>query len=78
MAPDFLHQIIEQAYKTALESPEAAESFKREYRAKHGGHRYYAGKAASAEGAFSDPYGKNQGPPLEGASRCTLRADDHP
>jgi hypothetical protein len=40
MAPDFLHQIIEQAYKTALESPAAAESFKREYLAKHGENRY--------------------------------------
>jgi hypothetical protein len=48
MAPDFVHQIIEQAYKT-LESSEAAESFKREYRAKHGGHKYYVGKAPSVE-----------------------------
>ena len=40
MAPDFVHQIIEQAYKAAHESPGAAESFKREYRAKHGGQKY--------------------------------------
>ena len=40
MAPDFVHQIIEQAYKAAHESPGAAESFKREYRAKHGEQRY--------------------------------------
>ena len=40
MTPDFVHQIIEQAYKAAHESPGAAESFKREYRAKHGGQAY--------------------------------------
>ena len=40
MAPDFVHQIIEQAYKAAHESPGAAESFKRAYRAKHGGQTY--------------------------------------
>ena len=40
MAPDFVHQIIEQAYKAAHESPAAAEIFKREYRAKHGGQKY--------------------------------------
>lgn len=40
MAPDFAHQIIEQAYKAAHESPGAAESFKREFRAKHAGQRY--------------------------------------
>jgi hypothetical protein len=40
MAPDFVHQLIEQAYKAAHESPGAADRFKREYRAKHGGQRY--------------------------------------
>jgi hypothetical protein len=40
VAPDFAHKIIEQAYKAADESPGAAESFKREYRAKHGGQTY--------------------------------------
>ena len=40
MAPDFVHQIIEQAYKAAHDSPGAAESFKREYRARHGGQRH--------------------------------------
>jgi hypothetical protein len=40
MAPDIQHQIIEQAYKAAIESSGAAERFKLEYRAKHGGQRY--------------------------------------
>jgi len=40
VAPEFAHQIIEQAYKAADESPGAAEIFKRAYLAKHGGKRY--------------------------------------
>jgi hypothetical protein len=50
MAPDFVHQIIEQAYKTALEVLGDRRRFRREYHAKLEGRRYYDDKAPSAEG----------------------------
>ena len=45
MTPDIHHQIIEQAYKAAIESPGAAERFRLEYRAKYGEQRYRVGDA---------------------------------
>jgi len=50
MAPDFVHQIIEQAYKTAVEALGDRRRFKREYHAKLGGRRDYDDKAPIAEG----------------------------